>query len=157
MISLESQKEITKICLRLLSRREHSQQELLHKLTIKGFARAESQIIIANLAEQGWQSDQRFSESYARFRIKKGYGPLKINYELLQRGIKEIDLDSVVIELADSWIELLEQIYNKKYAEDKLLSGDEWLKRSRFLQQRGFSIEMINKLFTHLNLKLIYS
>ena len=147
MIEAESQKEIREICLRLLTRREHSQQELLDKLAKKGFDRDESQTVIDELVDQGWQSDQRFAESYARFRIKKGFGPNKIRYELLQRGIAEVDLDAVVMDIADGWLEIIKQVYKKKYSDDKHLPNKERLKRSRFLLQRGFSSDMIRTLF----------
>ncbi|NOR69417.1 MAG: regulatory protein RecX [Methylomarinum sp.] len=153
----ESAKDIRHICLRLLTRREYSQLELLNRLDVKGFSHAESQIIIDDLAEQGWQSDLRFAESYARYRIKKGYGPIKIGYELQQRGIESFDFDTVVFDLADDWDDLLRQVYERKYSDEKTLLSKEWLKRSRFLQQRGFSGELINRLFKVLNIKLLYS
>jgi regulatory protein len=135
-------------CLRLLARREHSQQELLNKLALKGFDRSASQEVIDELAEQGWQSDQRFTESYSRHRIKQGYGPIKIANELKSRGIGAFDLDSVVLEVSEGWNEVLEQVYKKKYPDEKTsLLNKEWLKRCRFLQQRGFSGEMIQLLF----------
>jgi regulatory protein len=162
VINTESQKNIRDICVRLISRREHSQLELLNKLIIKGFDRTETQLIVDDLAAQGWQSNQRFAESYSRYRIKKGYGPIKIICELQQRGIEDCDLDEVVMDIADGWGEVLEQLYAKKYADDKSLTNKalthkEWLKRNRFLQQRGFSGEMIKTLFRDLNIKLIYS
>ena len=157
MCDAESQKNIREICIRLLSRREHSQQELLDKLAIKGFDRTETQLIVDDLAAQGWQSNQRFAESYSRYRIKKGFGPIKITCELQQRGIDECDLDEVLMDLADGWGEILEQVYVKKYPDDKVLTNKEWLKRNRFLQQRGFSGEMIKTLFRGLNIKLVYS
>ena len=157
MIEAESQKNIREICLRLLTRRDYSQLELLDRLAKKGFSHIESQIIIDDLAEQGWQSDLRFAESYARYRIKKGYGPIKISYELQQRGVESFDLDTVVFDLADDWDDLLKQVYERKYSDEKSLLSKEWLKRSRFLQQRGFSWELINRLFKVLNIKLVYS
>ena len=157
MVNAESHKNIRECCVRLLSRREHSQQELLNKLATKGFDRAKTRVIVDELAAQGWQSNQRFAESYSRYRIKKGYGPVKIIYELQQRGIEDCDLDEVVMDLADGWGEILEQVYLKKYSDDTRLTNKEWLKRNRFLQQRGFSGEMIKTLFRDLNIKLNYS
>lgn len=151
-----SQKQIKEICLRLLTRREHSQLELLNKIALKGFERTEIQLIIDELAEQGWQSDRRFSESYVRFRSKKGYGPIKISHELQQRGVECCDLDTMVLDIADGWYEILEWVYKKKYPDDKLIASNEWLKRTRFLQQRGFSNEMVNILFRQLRIELIF-
>jgi regulatory protein len=51
-------------------------------------------------------------------------------------------------------MDLLEQVYSKKYGHDSVLNRNEWAKRSRFLMQRGFSGTMISALFDHLNIKL---
>lgn len=149
-----SSRDIKESCLRLLARREHSQKELLNKLLIKGFARDDIQAVIEELAGQGWQSDSRYAESYARHRIQKGYGPLFIAYELRQNGIEVFNLEDIVQKTVGSWMGLLEQVYTKKYGHDLLLDRNEWAKRSRFLMQRGFSGTMISTLFDHLNIKL---
>jgi len=139
----EPVKEIREKCIRLLMRREHSQRELLDKLALKGFDRSEIQLVIDTLVDEGWQNDDRFAESYARYRIRKGFGPVKITYELRQRGIVGFNLDPVVLDLTGSWFDLVEQVYHKKFADNKPTSEKEWLKQSRFLQQRGFSHELI--------------
>ena len=147
-------KEIKESCLRLLARREHSQKELLNKLLLKYFDKDEILAVIEELALQGWQSDSRYAESFTRHRIQKGYGPLFIAYELRKNGIDVVDLDDIVENSAGSWMELLEQVYTKKYDHELFLDRNEWAKRSRFLMQRGFSGTMISALFDHLNIKL---
>ncbi|MCF7963939.1 MAG: recombination regulator RecX [Methylobacter tundripaludum] len=149
----EATKEIQEVCLRLLARREHSQQELLNKLALRGFDRDDAQPVIDELAGQGWQDDLRYAESYARFRIQKGYGPIRVRHELKQHGIAAFDLESIVQEEAGSWMALLEQVYSKKYVHETALDRNEWAKRSRFLLQRGFSGAMINALFDQLNIR----
>lgn len=136
-------KEIKEFCLRLLTRREHSRLELIDKSVLKGFDRTESEKVIDQLTLEGWQSDQRFAESYARYRIKKGFGPVKITQELRLRGIFDFDLEPVVLELSDGWMDLIQQLYKRKYLDEGPLSPKEWVKRNRFLQQRGFTHEMI--------------
>ncbi|WP_305908948.1 regulatory protein RecX [Methylomarinum sp. Ch1-1] len=150
----EQYQQIKDICLRLLARREHSQKELQDKLVLRGFDRISSQEVIAELAEQGWQSDDRYAESYARQRIEKGCGPVRIAHELKLRGGGDADLDAIVTELAGSWMEALQRVYLGKYANDKRMPAKEWLKRSRFLQQRGFSGDMIKALFVQLDISL---
>jgi len=110
--------------------------------------------VLRELAEQGWQDDLRYAENYARFRILKGYGPLRVNYELLQNGITGVDLDKLVHTEAESWPERLAQVYKKKYTHELALERKEWAKRSRFLLYRGFSGEMISALLAHLAIKL---
>ncbi|EGW20933.1 regulatory protein RecX [Methylobacter tundripaludum] len=148
-------KEIEGVCLRLLARREHSRQELLAKLALRGFDRDDVLPVIDELAEHGWQDDSRYAESYARFRIQKGYGPIRVSYELKQNGIAAFDLEGIVQEEAGSWMALLEQVYSKKYSHDTVLERNEWAKRSRFLLHRGFSGAMISALFDELNIRFL--
>jgi regulatory protein len=147
-------KEIKESCLRLLARREHSQKELLNKLLVKGLDKDDILAVIDELAQQGWQSDSRYAESYTRHRIQKGYGPIFIAYELRKNGIDAVNFEDIVQKTAGSWMDLLEQVYTKKYGHDLLMDRNEWAKRSRFLMQRGFSGTMISALFDHLNIKL---
>lgn len=151
---LDRPSQIREICLRLLANREHSQKELVNKLLPKGFDRDEILSVITELAEQGWQSDSRYAESYARRRIQKGYGPIAVAYELRQNGADAVNLDGIAQTVAGGWMDLLERVYTRKYKQDKYLNRNEWAKRSRFLLHRGFSGTMIGALFEHLNITL---
>lgn len=151
----ETVKQIEEVSLRLLTQREHSQKELLEKLALRGFSKQDALPVLDKLVLTGWQSDVRYAESYARSRIMKGYGPVRVAYELKQHGIEVINLDEIIKAVAGSWMASLEQVYVKKYPRDSLLTRDEWAKRSRFLLQRGFSFEMINAIFAQLQLKFL--
>jgi regulatory protein len=152
--SIELKQSIQQICLRLLAMREHSQRELLDKLALRGYSRADVEPIIAEFAEQGWQDNQRFAECYARQRMIKGYGPVRIRYELQQRGIAELDLEQLAEDNVGGWLNSLLQIYENKFDQQPKLSRAEWLKRSRFLQQRGFSLDMIKQMCAELKIKI---
>jgi regulatory protein len=151
--AIERRQQIEAVCLRLLARREHSRRELLDKLALRGFKRDEVEPVIDEITERDWQNDERYTECYVRQRIQSGYGPIRIRYELQQRGIGEVDLDTQAEEQG-GWQNLLLDVYCNKYDDEKSLSQNEWLKRSRFLQQRGFSGEMIKRLFAELKIKL---
>jgi len=150
----ERRSQIEATCLRLLSRREHSQKELLDKLALRGFQCDEVAPVIEALAAQNWQNDERYSECYVRQRIASGYGPIRICYELQQRGINKINLDEQAEEQG-GWHNVLMDVYCNKYGEETALTQNEWLKRSRFLHQRGFSGEMIKRLFAELKIKFV--
>lgn len=150
----DQHRQIKDICLRLLTRREHSRKELSEKLAYRGFEAEMANEVIAELAEQGWQSDHRYSECFARQRIDKGYGPLRIAFELQQRGVGVVDFDELLAERNESWLTVLERVYQNKYDQDACLTAKEWLKRSRFLQQRGFGGDLIKMLFTELGIRL---
>lgn len=142
--------KIQAICLRLLTRREYSQQELVQKLQLKGFSREDSLPIIATLTQQNWQSDDRYAENYARSCIQRGYGPVFIQYHLRQQGINTLNLDDMVAATVGSWQAHIEQVYQRKYSDHSILTRTEWAKRCRFLQQRGFSDAMIRALLASL-------
>jgi len=148
---LENYKAIKEACFQYLARREHSQYELLQKVAGKGFSKLDIQQVIDELEVQGLQSDARFAESYARSRVHKGIGPLKIKAELQQRGVGDCCFEMAVEDIIGSWAALLKQTYLKKYDHQPLQSVQEQLKRSRFLQQRGFPNDMIRQLFKQLN------
>ncbi|MGZ5001062.1 MAG: regulatory protein RecX [Methylomonas sp.] len=149
----ERRQQIEAICLRLLARREHSRRELLDKLALRGFQRDEVDPVITAMAEHDWQNEERYAECYTRQRIAKGYGPVRIRYELQQRGIDDSDLEQQA-ENQGGWQNLLLDVYVSKYGDEKSLTQPEWLKRSRFLLQRGFSGEMIKRLFAELKIKI---
>lgn len=149
---LEPHKAIKEACLRYLMRREHSLQELLQKVSAKGFVRHDIISVLEELTGQGLQSNARFAESYARNRVHKGFGPLRIQAELQQRGAGDCYFDMAVEDIAGSWQDLLEQVYSKKYGVEKKLDRQERMKRSRFLQQRGFPSDMVQQLFKSLSL-----
>lgn len=130
----------------MLARREHSRAELCQKLQAKGFDKSAVDEVVTVLAQEGLQSDERFTESFIRQRLRDGHGPMRISQELRQRGVDDADMDAAVAEFAGSWDELLEQVYAKKYSEDARMTRNEWAKRVRFLQQRGFSYELVRAL-----------
>jgi regulatory protein len=151
---IERRQSIEQICLRLLARREHSRRELLDKLALRGYRQEEVEPVITEIAGQNWQNDERFAECYVRQRLEKGYGPLRIRYELQQRGITGMDIDALADENCGGWLNLLLDVYAGKFADEKQLSYHEWLKRSRFLLQRGFNSGMIKGLPKALNIRI---
>lgn len=142
----QESKQIKKECLRLLTRRDHSRKEIQGKLTAKGYKPDQIASVIDELARQSWQDDTRYAESYARVRSQKGFGPVRIAYELRQQGIDPATVDKI-IRTTDNWMDLLEQVYTKKYPESIAVDSGEQAKRSRFLLQRGFSSTMIQDFF----------
>tara|TARA_R110002096_G_scaffold269820_9_gene463696 strand:- start:4383 stop:4784 length:402 start_codon:yes stop_codon:yes gene_type:complete len=132
----------------LLARREHSQRELKQKLAKKDFETDEIDDVLVEFASKGWQSNQRFAESYARSRLQKGYGPSRIQYELKERGI-DTNIDDVFEQQPD-WYDVLVQLHAKKYGSDAPTDMKERAKRTRFLQHKGFTFDMIRELFNQL-------
>jgi len=126
-----------------LSRREHSQHELRWKLAGRDYSEEEIDAALQQLVEKGLQSDERFTQAYIESRYQRGHGPYKITAELKQRGVDEGLVDQVMQAEQFDWYEHALQVYQKKYANKPVADYNEQAKRSRFLQQRGFSGEHI--------------
>jgi len=124
---------------RLLSRREHSSQELIQKLQKKGFGLALLESLAQELREEGYLSDERFAESYTRSRKNRGYGPSRIRQELRQRGTSDDIIAVTIIDNDVQWMELARNVREKRFGLSEPQNLKEKLKQQQFLQYRGFS------------------
>ena len=131
------------VAVRLLSRREHSAFEIRDKLLKRDFDSEEIDRVIIELQQGGWLSDERFAEAYIRMRQLKGFGPVRIAMELNERGVKEHIVDDYLHADDDSWRQTLEQQYRKKYKDKPIDDYSDKAKRIRFLQYRGFALDVI--------------
>lgn len=132
------------VVLRLLGRREHSQTELLLKLRQRGFADKVAEEVIQLVAERGWQSDERFTESFVRQRLMQGDGPVKIASVAQQKGIERDQLTPLYEALEVDWRQqCLDKLCRRFGDEPWPQDPKQQAKRMRYLQQRGFRYEHI--------------
>ena len=141
MTNQSQQNRCYSAALKMLMRREHSQLELLKKLKLKGFDDEIINSSISLLAEQNYQSDERFSEAFILMRYNQGKGPLKIAFELKRRGINKFNLT------AFDWSKLAKEVRIKKFGDGISLDFKDQAKQKRFLQSRGFGLDEINQAF----------
>lgn len=131
--------------LRLLARREHSRLELSLKLRQRAIAPDVIDRVMDEYEKEGWLSDERFADVYARQRIDLGYGPLRILAELQQRGISQSPecLDCV----SDSeWSDMAIQLRERRFGLTDL--SEDWnekARQARFLYRRGFEGRHVEK------------
>ena len=133
----------------LLARREHSRFELREKL-MRRFPQASELIqqVAQNLADEELQSDCRFAEEFIAMRVRKGQGPLRIEKELIQRGIDAPTIDRFMQPYVGQWPELAFAVWQRKYRKSKQpISANEKAKQIRFMLYRGFNAEHIANLW----------
>lgn len=143
-----SPREARLAAMRLLTRREHSCQELSQKLRHKGFDRSLVEEIIAGLQNEGLVSDERFAESFMRSRINKGYGPTRIIHELRQRGVSGQIIAVTVIEDDPEWYELASKVREKRFGKVLPQTMADKARQQRFLQYRGFGQQYLKYAFS---------
>lgn len=101
------------------------------------------EMAVIRLNEEGLQSDQRLAEAFVRSRANRGQGPMKIKAELRQKGISDAEIQVAMEEAGQDWFALAAEVAAKKFREPPQ-DPKEKAKRSRFLQQRGFSFDHIS-------------
>mgnify|MGYP000023546757 CR=1 FL=1 len=130
----------------LLSRREYSCHELRQKLTPR-FPDADFEAVLLRLQELNYQCDRRFAEVFARSRVMRGQGPIRIRQELRQKGIAS-EISEAAVQLLEAemdWFEHAHEQLQRKFrspispALDWAGQQKERARRQRYLAYRGFS------------------
>ncbi len=129
--------------LRSLAGREHSRAELVRKLAGKGVARELARTVVDELGDHGFQSDERFAESYVRGRVERGYGPLWIRQALQQRGVDGELIETLLDQPREHWQEHAERARSRKFGDELPADRAEWQRQARYLAQRGFATDLI--------------
>ena len=127
----------------LLGMREHGVQELTDKLNARSESADVVLAVIDELLENGYLSDERFTESYIRSRTNRGFGPIKIKSELKSKGITGRLIGEFLDGGSAHWFDVARELYDKKYTSERAKDYKEWTKRARFIQSRGFTMEHI--------------
>ncbi len=131
----------------LLARREHSETELFRKLCLKGFSETDIRPVMTALLQENLVSNSRFIENYIHFRRAKGFGPLKIQAELQERGIPE-ELIEHHLKIADNaWLGQARTVWKKRFKNRMPTDFKSRAQQMRFLHYRGFTSEQIELVF----------
>jgi regulatory protein len=145
----DDQKAIKSSALRHLAHREYSRLELFRKLSLRFSSGENIQAVLLQLKDQGYQSDDRFTEMFIRTKVRAGNGPFKIKIELREKGICESTALAIFDRLAIDWFEQIKMVAKKYFNEDAEAPGEIDLnvlsKRIRYLKNKGFYQEHIEK------------
>ena len=135
----------------LLARREHAVRELRDKLIARGVDRQVAGDTVENLVVEGLVSDRRFVEDFLRARKNRGYGPLRIQAELRQRGVDDELLFEYINPHDQQWAENIRDVWQKRFGDHPPRDLKERARQTRFLQYRGFTSAQISQLFKHVD------
>lgn len=106
----------------LLSRRDHSEKELIRKLKEKGHSKG-AEAAIEKLKSGGYVDDERFSRLYASELIRlKGYGRRRVEQELYLKGVDREIVSGVLDEISfdtDRLSDIIKRKYLAKMTDDK--------------------------------------
>lgn len=131
----------------LLARREHGYQELFQKLRKSPFNESDIRIVLDKLEHEGLLSNSRFIQNYILARANKGFGPIKIRAELLERGIHSQDIEEHLNIADNAWQEKAAEARQKRFKEAIPRDFKSRAREMRFLHYRGFTTDHIERLF----------
>lgn len=133
--------ELKTRALRYLVRREHSRAELARKLGPHAESPQALEALLDELVAKKQLSDERYAEERARSLARK-YGPEKIRHDLKAKGIADHLVERIS---SEGEMERARAVLGRKYREPAS-TREERAKRGRFLQSRGFSMDVIARL-----------
>jgi len=129
-----------------LARREHSFHELSQKL-IRKYPDAEASMVndvLVALRQEQLLSDERFVESFVRYRKSRGFGLQHIRADLLARVVSEEIIARHLFVDDEDWFSIAEELTLKRLGTGAIAFGSKLHQRHlRFLQSRGFSTREI--------------
>ena len=129
--------------MRFLARREYSRTELHSKLLQHVQEGENLDLVLDELVARGWLSDARATTQLVHAKRSR-FGTQRIAYELRQKGIPENLINEALPELKESEFDTANEVWQRKFgniAQDAKEQG----KQIRFLQSRGFSMDVIFK------------
>ncbi len=133
--------------MRFLARREHSRAELRTKLLPHVQDGEDVDAVLDELEKRNWLSDARAAEQMVNVRRGR-YGAQRIVHELRQKGIADELIGGTLPQLKETEFDAAREVWRKKFG---ALPQDqkEKARQARFLQSRGFGLEVILKVLRH--------
>lgn len=144
--------------LRYLAQREYSRRELEQKLSARKDSGVMAELaelteelteVLDRLEQQGFLSEQRMVEQVARTRRSR-FGGQRIIHELKAKGIDDHLIDGIRPALKENELEAALNIWRKKF-DHPPATREERAKQIRFMMNRGFSMETIQRVLSQAN------
>ena len=130
--------------LNYLSRREYTHNELYRKLRPYAGESDNLEDLLADFKARGWLSEQRFVEQVVHARSGR-YGSRYIAHELREKGVAEELIEQALPQMKENDLETARTVWAKKFGKPPA-DAKERAKQMRFLQSRGFGLDVIGKL-----------
>ncbi len=122
----------------MVSRREYSSKEAYDRLRRDGYSASACEFAVGRARELRIINDARFAESFIRNKLACGWGPVRLERELAQRGVTLQDVDGWPEEFMDG--EDVVQRAADLLASKRIPEKNAYPKLVRFLASRGYPL-----------------
>jgi regulatory protein len=130
--------------LKLLARREHSRAELARKLSVHAENPADVERVLDDFERRGWLSERRVVEQLVHARRSR-YGARRIERDLREKGVSGEAVAAALADLKGGELEAARGVWRRKFGGRQPRGPANRARQVRFLQGRGFDLEMILK------------
>ncbi|MBI5889874.1 MAG: recombination regulator RecX [Nitrosomonadales bacterium] len=127
--------------MRYLARREHSRAELHAKLSPYVQEGEDLDAVLDELEKKNWLSDARAATMLVDSKRSR-FGTQRIAHELRQKGIAENLIADAMPQLKETELDAAREVWLRKFGVQPQ-DQKEKAKQVRFLQSRGFSMDVI--------------
>lgn len=127
----------------MLARREHTRQELECKLAQLAENPDEIPALLDDFERRGWLSERRFVEQVVASRRRR-FGAQRIAHELRKKGVPGAAISAARQQLQDSELDAARAVWRRKFGAPPVSARDT-ARQMRFLQGRGFSLDVIRR------------
>ena len=144
-----SQEEALKRALKFLSYRARSESELRTKLTQSGFSLKSIEPTLEKLRSLKLLDDLSFARNFTLSRVEgRGYGPLRLERELRQKGIAKLLVSQILDEAfgRQEGKDRARALLEKRFRGKNLSDVKNFRRAVSFLQRRGYRDSVIAEL-----------
>jgi regulatory protein len=143
--SLSLDNKIKTKALYFLSRRDYGYYELYLKLQKYSEDLEQIKLVLDELKHKNYLSEERYINSYLRSKNTK-YGLDKMRYDLLQKNVDSEILDDILTKYKTDEYKVAYDVWLRKFNGIIAKDNKQRQRQIRFLQSRGFSFAIINKI-----------
>lgn len=128
----------------MLARREYSRFELERRLAPFTEDPGEISELLDDFERRGWLSENRVVEQVLASRRRR-FGAQRIAHELREKGLSDAAIAGAQSQLKEGELETARAVWMKKFGVVPANARDK-ARQMRFLQGRGFGLEVIRRL-----------
>jgi len=133
----------------LLKYRARSRNEIISRLKKKGYAPAVREKVVNYLEENNYINDEEFVHLYLSYSLEKGWGPVRIDFNLKRLGIS-LQLRKQVLGRDFAYNDKVREIIERKLEHYKrrkpsLPTPKIWQKIMMYLVRKGFDCKVIDQ------------
>ena len=127
----------------LLARRDYASGELARTLSKMTENREKIDKALSRLVECGYLDDNRLITHMIDKHVRKKHGPARIKQEIRQKGFSPELVEQMLEKVDVDWYAMARELKVSKFGDEVASEAKEKNKQIRYLQYKGFSMDMI--------------